>query len=193
MSRSHLLSHSSSVWADPLPVPFSSVLVGPASFIKKAKHFRKLFGGGVRQSGALAAAADFALTHNFPELKRTHILTKRLNDALKALGARLLVEAETSTIFYDLSPLNIDHDDLNDRALALPQPIKLGGARIIVHIQTSEQAVDDLLELITTMKREEMEKGWVPQKVEDKMSAHEKNRTAATPLYKKQRVISKAP
>jgi len=85
----------------PFPLPPSSmfsVLVGPAAFIKKAKHFRKLFGGGVRQSGGLAASADFALTHNFPQLKRTHVLAKRLSDALKALGARMLVEAETSIV-----------------------------------------------------------------------------------------------
>lgn len=62
-----------------------------------------------------------------------------------------------------------------------------------MHLQTSEEAVDDLLELIKTMKEEEMAKGWVPKKVEETMSAHERNRIAVTPLYKKQRVISKAP
>ncbi|KAL7410835.1 pyridoxal phosphate-dependent transferase [Mrakia frigida] len=145
-----------------LAAPIGSVLVGPAAFIKKAKHFRKLFGGGVRQSGGLAASADFALTHNFPELKRTHILTKRLNDALKELGARLTVPAETNMIFYDLKPLNINFADLHERALALPNPIRLGGSRIVVHVQTSESAVDDLLALISEMKEEEISKGWTP-------------------------------
>lgn len=75
-----------------------SILVGPAALIKKARHFRKLFGGGVRQSGGLAASALFALENVFGELKRTHILAKRLNDALKELGARLTIPAETNMV-----------------------------------------------------------------------------------------------
>lgn len=75
-----------------------SVLVGPAALIKKAIHFRKLFGGGIRQSGAIAAAADFALTHNFDRLNESHVLAKRLSAGLKELGVQILYEAETSMV-----------------------------------------------------------------------------------------------
>lgn len=61
-------------------------------------RFRKCFGGGIRQSGALAASADFALTHNFDKLRETHAMAKRLADGLEALGVRLLVKAETSMV-----------------------------------------------------------------------------------------------
>lgn len=167
--------------------PLRSVLVGPAAFIKKARHFRKLFGGGIRQSGGLTAAANYALDNNFGELKRTHDLAKKLCASLKDLGARILVQAETSMVrlahmffssvtmlnilllqmFYDLSPLNIDLNVLSARAASLPSPIRLGGPRLVIHLQTDPQAVDDLVVLIAEMKQEQIDQGFEPRPVNE--------------------------
>ena len=68
---------TSSVLTLPLSgAPIGSCLVGPAPFIRKARWFRKLFGGGMRQTGILAASAAYALTHNLPQLVRVHALAK---------------------------------------------------------------------------------------------------------------------
>lgn len=62
------------------------------------RRFRKCFGGGIRQSGGLAAAADFALTHNFNKLKEAHARAKELSAGFKEMGVRVTVEAETNMV-----------------------------------------------------------------------------------------------
>lgn len=103
---------------------------------------------------------------------------RRLTPFLASLLPLLLEK-----IFYDLTPLNIHLDDLAIRALALPDPITLGGPRIVIHLQTSEDAVNDLLALISVMKEEQIAKGWVPIPVEESTTSS-RIRDASTPLYK---------
>lgn len=67
-----------------------------------------------------------------------------------------------SKIFYDPAPLGLDFEEIGRRAESLPEPIILGGSRIVVHIQTSEQAIDDFLSLIRQLAEEKRAAGWVP-------------------------------
>lgn len=78
--------------------PVGSCLVGTKEFITKARWFRKIFGGGMRQTGILAASAAYALTHNFPQLPRVHALAKKLEYGLEELGAIILSRAETCMV-----------------------------------------------------------------------------------------------
>jgi len=78
------------------------MLVGPKDFIKKARWLRKLFGGGMRQTGILAASAAYALTHNFPQLPRVHALARRLEAGLEEIGASILSKAETCMVSHSL-------------------------------------------------------------------------------------------
>jgi threonine aldolase len=55
-----------------LGAPVGSVLVGNADFIKKARRWRKVFGGGMRQAGSLAAAGIYALDHHVDRLIQDH-------------------------------------------------------------------------------------------------------------------------
>jgi len=144
-----------------LGAPIGSCLVGTKDFIKRARWFRKLFGGGMRQTGILTASAAFALTHNFPRLIGVHELAKRLENGLKDLGVYITSPAETCMIFFDPSPLGIDYPELVQRAEALPNPILIGGSRLVVHIQTTQAAVDDLLGLLRTMAEEKKAVGFV--------------------------------
>jgi threonine aldolase len=63
-------------------------------------------------------------------------------------------------LFYDPSPIGVEYWEIVERAAQLPQPIKLNGSRLIMHIQTSPQVVDDFLELIRTLKEEKSAAGW---------------------------------
>ncbi|KAG6866813.1 hypothetical protein C0991_008749 [Blastosporella zonata] len=144
-----------------LGAPIGSCLVGPKDFIKKARWFRKLFGGGMRQTGILAASAAYALTHNFPQLERVHALAKKLEVGLKAIGADILSSAETCMLFYDPSPLGLDYNEIAERASELPSPLFLGGSRLVLHLQTSEAAVDDFLALISDLADEKKKAGFV--------------------------------
>jgi threonine aldolase len=66
-----------------LGAPVGSVLLGSASFIKKAKRWRKVFGGGMRQAGYLAAAGIYALDHHIDRLEIDHRNALILSEALQ--------------------------------------------------------------------------------------------------------------
>ncbi|POW21449.1 hypothetical protein PSHT_02370 [Puccinia striiformis] len=134
-----------------LGAPIGSVLVGPRDFIKKVRWFRKMFGGGIRQCGSIVAAADYCVTYNFPRLAETHRLARHLADRLVALGVRIAFPVETNHVFIDPSPIGIDIDELCRRALE-ELKIRIGGARLIVHIQVSPNAVEELVGLVARMK-----------------------------------------
>ena len=55
-----------------LGAPVGSIIVGGAQFIERARRYRKIFGGGMRQIGVLAAAALYALDHNVDRLREAH-------------------------------------------------------------------------------------------------------------------------
>ena len=87
-----------------LGAPVGSVLLGPAKFIEQAHRWRKVTGGGMRQSGILAAAGLYALEHNIERLaddhRRTTLLAKRL------LRAGFVLEPpQTNMMFIDSSML----------------------------------------------------------------------------------------
>ncbi|KAJ6604426.1 pyridoxal phosphate-dependent transferase [Mycena vulgaris] len=81
-----------------LGAPIGSCLVGSTAFIAKARWFRKLFGGGMRQTGILAASAAYALTYNFPLLPSVHGLAKKLEAGLEELGVEITSKAETCMV-----------------------------------------------------------------------------------------------
>lgn len=83
-----------------LGAPIGSALVGSKEFIDRAKWFRKAFGGGIRQAGGIAASADYAITHHFPRLIKTHELASRLEQGLRELGCDILAPVDTSMVCY---------------------------------------------------------------------------------------------
>lgn len=125
--------------------------------IKRAEWFRKMFGGGIRQSGAIAQAASMALTDHFPKLIETHRLARKLSDGVTALGGELVFPTETNMVWVDLASLGIPLKELQDAADALPEPLTIRGARFVVHHQITEQAIDDLLDLFKTLRKEQNE------------------------------------
>jgi threonine aldolase len=65
-----------------LGAPVGSVLIGSHSFITKARRWRKVFGGGMRQAGYLAAAGIYAMDHHVDRLAEDHKNAKILSDVL---------------------------------------------------------------------------------------------------------------
>ena len=77
------LFHSISVCLNKgLGCPIGSILLGNTSFIKKARRVRKVFGGGMRQAGYMAAAGIYALQHNIHRLEQDHQHAKRIAEVL---------------------------------------------------------------------------------------------------------------
>jgi threonine aldolase len=86
-----------------LGTPVGSVLLGPKDFIKKARRIRKVFGGGMRQAGILAAAGIFALENNIERLAEDHQHASQLAAALKQLDfVGEMLPVETNILIFEV-------------------------------------------------------------------------------------------
>ncbi len=81
-----------------LGAPAGSVLVGSREVIDRARRWRKVLGGGMRQAGVLAAAGLYALEHNVRQLTQDHANAAYLGEGLRAMGLR--VEPSQTNILY---------------------------------------------------------------------------------------------
>jgi threonine aldolase len=85
-----------------LGAPVGSVLLGTAPFIKKAKRVRKVFGGGMRQAGFLAAAGLYALQHHVNRLKDDHQKAIQIGALLKTLPVvKSVMPIETNIVILE--------------------------------------------------------------------------------------------
>jgi threonine aldolase len=78
-----------------LGCPVGSLLCGSAAFVGEARRVRKMFGGGMRQAGILAAAGLVALRRGFDHLAEDHANARRLAEALAGLPG---VEIDPATV-----------------------------------------------------------------------------------------------
>ncbi|MEY3375835.1 MAG: hypothetical protein RL463_139 [Bacteroidota bacterium] len=91
-----------------LGAPVGSLLLGKQDFIKKARRVRKVFGGGMRQAGSLAAAGLFALENHVERLQADHDHAKQLNSMLTSLPfVKEILPVETNII---IAECNSDFD-----------------------------------------------------------------------------------
>ena len=86
-----------------LGAPAGSALVGPRELLVRAHRVRKMLGGGLRQAGVLAAAAQHALDHHLRRLAEDHDHARRLARGLRALPGLTVSEPQTNIVFVELS------------------------------------------------------------------------------------------
>lgn len=87
-----------------LGTPAGSALCGSRDFIARARRWRKMAGGAMRQSGVLAAAALFALDHHVEGLAADHANARLLAEGLQGLPGVGVRMPQTNIVFVDLSP-----------------------------------------------------------------------------------------
>lgn len=133
-----------------LGAPVGSAVVGSKEVIDRVHRFRKLFGGTMRQSGILAAAALHALEHHRERLVEDHANARRLEAGLRQIkGVRIAMPVVTNMVFVDLDPPHPPAAAVCERlraagVLALPnQPRRI---RFVTHLDVNEQAVDRCIE-----------------------------------------------
>ncbi len=88
-----------------LGAPVGSLLSGGKSFIEKARRTRKMFGGGMRQAGILAAAGIYALEHNLARLAQDHVLARWLAEKLNRLPG---LQVDLDTVQSNIIVVNLD-------------------------------------------------------------------------------------
>ena len=93
-----------------LGAPVGSVLIGDKQFIKEARRYRKVFGGGMRQAGYMAAAGLFALDHHVDRLKIDNKRARFISELLqKESYISDIRPVQTNIVIFDLqAPLQAD-------------------------------------------------------------------------------------
>jgi len=86
-----------------LGAPVGSALCGSKELIARAHRVRKMAGGGMRQSGMLAAAATHALEHHLERLADDHALAQRLAQGLQGIDGLHVRSAQTNIVFVDVA------------------------------------------------------------------------------------------
>ena len=134
-----------------LGAPVGSVLIGKAAFIKKARRVRKVFGGGMRQAGYLAAAGIYALENNIDRLAIDHHHTKQIVTALlKKEFVGKMMPVETNIIIFEVkdsySPTSFAEELKKSGILVMP--ISPTQVRIVLHLDINEEMVQKVVRLI---------------------------------------------
>lgn len=131
-----------------LGAPVGSLLLGSKEHIAKALRVRKLFGGGMRQAGFLAAAGLYALENHIERLAEDHQKAKEIESVLQTLPYVKKVEpVETNIlIFYVNEDLNADDfiAKMAEKDILLT-PMGDGKIRIVTHLDFTDQMQERLL------------------------------------------------
>jgi threonine aldolase len=101
-----------------LGAPVGSALVGSRGFIERARRFRKMFGGGMRQVGIIAAGALFALRHHHDRLAEDHTNAKSLASGLATVAGLEAEPAEVETNMVRFRVRSLPAQQLVDRLRA---------------------------------------------------------------------------
>lgn len=127
-----------------LGAPIGSLLLGTETFIKQARRVRKVFGGGMRQAGILAAAGLYALRNNIQRLKHDHEKAKFIAEILnRQTWVKQVLPVETNIIIFELQ------EEVNSLALEqqlAQQGIRVAGfgkqtIRMVTHLDIDEEGI----------------------------------------------------
>ena len=134
-----------------LGAPVGSVLLGSTPFIKKARRWRKVFGGGMRQAGSLAAAGIYALDNHIERLKEDHTKALAIRDALlKKDFVKEIFEVETNIVIaniegkYNATQLAAALKEKNILVIAMTPTL----IRFVVHLDITNEMLASTLETI---------------------------------------------
>jgi threonine aldolase len=134
-----------------LGAPVGSVLLGSAPFIKKARRWRKVFGGGMRQAGSLAAAGIYALDNHVERLKEDHAKALEIKTALlKKDFVKEIFEVETNIVIahiegkYNATELAVTLKEKNILVIAMTPAL----IRFVVHLDITNEMLASTLETI---------------------------------------------
>jgi threonine aldolase len=137
-----------------LGAPIGSMLVGPAEFIQRARHLRKMLGGGMRQVGVIAAAGLIALREGPSRLQEDHDNCKLLAELLKKVPGVELDVAKVQTNMLYISTASSRTPEAAKWAAELKQRGVLSNAtgehavRFVTHLDVKEADIRHAADVI---------------------------------------------
>lgn len=126
-----------------LGAPAGSVLLGSADLIRSAKRWRKMLGGGMRQSGILAAAALYALDHHVERLADDHRRAARLAEGLRGIEGIHVVAHRTNMVFIEVDATRLRALDSHLTRHGVRASIGyLPNVRLVTHLDIDDAAIE---------------------------------------------------
>lgn len=130
-----------------LGAPVGSVLCGKKDWIKQARRWRKMLGGGMRQAGVLAAAGIFALKHNVKRLETDHNNAFELAKGLSEIGELgvdlYLVQTNMLFLKYDSQKYQGMQTFMKNRGILVSDDTPL---RLVTHLDISTSDLPTIVE-----------------------------------------------
>ena len=147
--------HVDSLWMDftkGLGAPIGAVLAGSRDFITRARRYKQLFGGAMRQAGIAAAGCLYALDHHVDRLAEDHEHARLLAgglDAIEGIAVRTTAP-DTNMVFFDVRGLGLSNREFVDRLAAAG--VRASGAggeiRAVTHLDVSRSGIERALAAI---------------------------------------------
>ena len=139
-----------------LSAPFGSVLCGSSAFIERARAYRRMVGGAMRQAGIMAAAGLIALERMVDRLAEDHRRARRIAEGLHAVDPRL---TDPQAVETNIVMLEIGHSgaDAKTWIAALEKHGLRAGAwsrkslRLVTHRHIDDAAIEQAVAIIRTV------------------------------------------
>jgi threonine aldolase len=151
------------LWVDlskGLGAPVGAVLAGNGETIERARRYKQMFGGAMRQAGIIAAGGIYALEHNIKRLAEDHEHAQLFARGLLEIPGIQLnpTEVETNIVFFDVSETGLTAQEFNEQMKADDVRMAAGGygstlLRAVTHLNISKLDVDRVLELAANVIR----------------------------------------
>ena len=140
-----------------LGAPVGAALAGTATVMGAAWNARKRLGGGLRQSGVIAAGALFGIENHRERLPVDHVNAARFANAVSGAGGARVVPPDTNIVMIDLPP-SMRADETARRAASSGLLVSVWTAsriRVVTHLDATAEAVDEAARIM----REVLERG----------------------------------
>jgi threonine aldolase len=136
-----------------LGCPLGALVAGSSELMVRARRFKHMFGGAMRQAGIVAAAGVYAFDHHVDRLADDHARAKRLAEGLAAAGLPVDPgEVETNFVQLDVAPLNITYSHALERlhraGVGLSATIHPTVLRAVTHLGVTDDDIDQAIEIV---------------------------------------------
>lgn len=152
----HLFESISICLSKSLGAPVGSLLLGKKEFIQKARRIRKVFGGGMRQVGYIAAAGLYALQNNVNRLEEDHKHAKYIAGILQEANiVKNILPVETNIIIFEVSP-PLKAKDIIEKLKAkniLANTIADNQIRFVFHLDITPEMVNHTASVIQQLSK----------------------------------------
>jgi threonine aldolase len=138
-----------------LGAPVGSVLVCKKEHEAKARRIRKVFGGGMRQAGFLAAAGIYALDHHVARLKEDHTRAREIGKAAsKLMYVKSVMPVDTNIVIFELVP-----EVTPEKFIAALQerdvkalPFSATEIRMVLHLDIDDRMVEKTIQALSSLR-----------------------------------------